>query len=302
MLCSVFNPAGHDIILSMKKTNKKRIFIWICIGAIVIGFVFMGFLTWRNIKASPQFSLLQMYRAIEKADYDKFYRYIDLDSVIDGLISEYTQSVSFVTIPEMEENYPAYFDFDQATKDLFQKELKSQIEKGEFMGLENLQIATVKDIFTVWNAIKVKMVEKIAHVTLSNGKNKEITFHMKQKGDFWQVIALEINEDLMSEYMKQTDVFQNTNEDLKLLENFESLKTKGKEAIEADKLSEGITLLEEALVIKYDEDVTEWLNEAYFERAEYFYSIGNKEKAIEDLSKIYPITTKAEELLKRMEE
>lgn len=269
----------------MKKISKNRIFIWCCLGAILVGFVSMGFFTWRNIKTSPQYSLIQMYKAVQKADYERFSQYIDLEAVMNSLL------------PDSE---PILFD--QATKEFIQREMKTQIEKGGFMGLENPRISSIKDVFVTWNAINIKMVDKIAHVTIPNGKDKEITFHMKQKGSIWQIIALEIDENSLQGYLDPSGLFQEKTGETKQLEEFSSLKAKGKEAIDADKLSEGIPLLEEALKIQYDREVTDWLNEAYFERAEYYYSIGDKEKAIEDLSKIYPITTKAEEFLRQMEE
>lgn len=286
----------------MKKLSKKRIFIWCCVGAILVGFVSMGFFTWRNIKTSPQYSLIQMYKAVQKADYERFSQYIDLEAIMNSLFSEISQAFNPILSTETELTGSKLFTLDQATKEFIQQELKTQIEKGEFMGLENPRISSVKDVFVTWNAINIKMVDKIAHVTIPNGKDKEITFHMKQKGPIWQIIALETDENSLQNYIDPSGSLQESTSETTQLEKFASLKVKGKGAIDADKLSEGIPLLEEALKIQYDQEVTDWLNEAYFERAEYYYSIGDKEKAIEDLSKIYPITSKAEELLRQMEE
>lgn len=286
----------------MKKINKKRIFIWCCVGAILIGFISMGFFTWKNIKTSPQYSLIQMYKAVQKADYERFSQYIDLEAVMNSLFSEITQTFNSMLSTETELPGTKLFNLDQATKEFIQQELKTQIEKGEFMGLDTPRISSVKDIFVTWYAIDIKMVDKIAHVTIPNGKDKEITFHMKQKGTIWQIIALEMDENIIQGYLDPSGLLEESAGKTKQMEEFSSLKVKGKEAIDADKLSEGIPLLEKALKIQYDQEAADWLNEAYFERAEYYYSISDKEKAIEDLSKIYPITTKAEEFLRQMEE
>jgi tetratricopeptide (TPR) repeat protein len=66
---------------------------------------------------------------------------------------------------------------------------------------------------------------------------------------------------------------------------FQTLKENGIKSINEDQLTDGIKILEEAILIKEDEEIKKYLDDAYFERAEYYYSVGKVDEALEDLKK-----------------
>lgn len=82
-------------------------------------------------------------------------------------------------------------------------------------------------------------------------------------------------------------------------QKFEKLKEEGLKAVKADKLSDGIKALEAAIAIKTDSAVLEALDEAYFERGEYYFYQGKKEEAIADLVKCSAENTRARNLLRK---
>lgn len=68
--------------------------------------------------------------------------------------------------------------------------------------------------------------------------------------------------------------------------SFQELKEQGTQAINSDKLSEGINILTIALSMQKDEELQKILDGAYFERAEYFFSIKKYQLAKDDLNEI----------------
>lgn len=82
-------------------------------------------------------------------------------------------------------------------------------------------------------------------------------------------------------------------------QQFEKLKEEGLKAVEADKLSDGIKALEAASAIKTDTTVLAALDEAYFERGEYFFNQGKKDEAIADLVKCSAENARARNLLRK---
>jgi predicted nucleic-acid-binding Zn-ribbon protein len=69
-------------------------------------------------------------------------------------------------------------------------------------------------------------------------------------------------------------------------DDFQELKEKGIKAITEDRLSEGIDLVLQALKQQNDLELLKILDEAYYERAEYYYSVENYKLALEDIQKI----------------
>jgi len=77
---------------------------------------------------------------------------------------------------------------------------------------------------------------------------------------------------------------------------FQTLKDKGVQSIKADRLSEGIDSLLEALKIKQDNEISEILDQAYLERGEYYFTAENYSLAYNDISKIKIKSSKANQI------
>ena len=63
-------------------------------------------------------------------------------------------------------------------------------------------------------------------------------------------------------------------------------KETGIQAIKEDRLTDGIKLVLKAIAIQDEPELHNILDDAYYERAEYFYSVGEKDKALKDLINI----------------
>jgi tetratricopeptide (TPR) repeat protein len=67
--------------------------------------------------------------------------------------------------------------------------------------------------------------------------------------------------------------------------DFQTLKESGLEFMKSDQLTKAIDNFTKALIIKSDKELEKLLEECYFERGEYYVSIGNTEEALNDLKK-----------------
>ncbi|MDD4615138.1 MAG: hypothetical protein PHI40_07045 [Caldisericia bacterium] len=73
-------------------------------------------------------------------------------------------------------------------------------------------------------------------------------------------------------------------------------KEKGILAIKENRLTDGINLILEAIKIQDEPELQSIIDDAYFERAEYFHSVGEKEKALSDIRNIKSKDNKSNDL------
>jgi len=78
---------------------------------------------------------------------------------------------------------------------------------------------------------------------------------------------------------------------------FQLLKENAIQAMQKDKLTDAITFFNKALLIHSDYEIDKYLDECYFERGEYFFSVGKIDEALVDLRKCYSNNPKAKSLL-----
>ena len=107
-----------------------------------------------------------------------------------------------------------------------------------------------------------------------------------------------------SEWLSSNITIEKSTEDTQEDSKFNQLFEEGKKLIEEDHLTDGISKLLEAKKIKSNEEINKLLEDAYFERGEYFFNQKEYEKAKADLSKVSPKSenyTKAKELLDEIE-
>jgi hypothetical protein len=91
-----------------------------------------------------------------------------------------------------------------------------------------------------------------------------------------------------------------TNETSESSSEFDTLFKEGTQLIEENHLTAGIDLLLKAKKIKSTPEIDTILNEAYFERGEYFFQNNDFEKAIRDFEKMIVLNPKAQEMIDQM--
>lgn len=84
------------------------------------------------------------------------------------------------------------------------------------------------------------------------------------------------------------------------LSEFENLYREGLLLIEENHLTEGIQILLQAKQLNPTPEIDTILNEAYFERGEYFFQNNEFEKAMRDFEKMLVLTPKAQNMIEQM--
>jgi len=265
--------------MKQKKKNNTWIIIFVAVFIVLILFS-LGLFAWNFLKTTPKYSLYQVYSAVKHKNYKQFVKYVDIDAVVENVLNQSSEDLTDL-------------------KDLSKTLLKRQIERGKFFGSDRIRSNTILDMFRFWDNTELKMINTIAQASISSGEEK-LQFHMKKLNHRWQVfrIDLEINQ-ILGLVKDRSDSQALSEEEQKLLHFFE-LKVKGFLALKADKLTEGINALEEVLAIKEDKTLRQYLDDAYFERGEYFFSIGDLQKAQNDLSHCSKKNSKAQVLLRKI--
>ena len=106
----------------MKKINSILLIILLICGGI------FGYNYWKN---SPEYSLLQIQKAVETNDKDLFEKYIDVDSIIEEIVDD----VSKILLEKMnlEEDENSFFDpkvVAQGMIEIIKPTIDSSIEEG----------------------------------------------------------------------------------------------------------------------------------------------------------------------------
>lgn len=261
------------------KTNKS--FLIIVVGLVLIVVVGLTFLIWNRIQFSPQYSLFQAYQAVSQKNYAKFAQYVDMDTVVDHVLNQSSEDLS---------------DLRTLSKTL----LKRQVENGNFFGSDWIKAKSIIDLASFCRSTKISKVNTLTQAVISKVTNQPIRFNLIKKDNIWKVINIDLELNQVLGLIKDQSGSQAlTEEEKKLLHYFE-LKVLGFMAIKENKLTDGIKALEEVLKIKEDNTLEQYLDEAYFERGEYFYSIKEIQKALDDLSHCSKKNAKAQALLAKI--
>lgn len=167
---------------------KKVLLLVIILGLLILG----GFSGWGYAKSTPQYSVYKLFRAVKEHDYETFSRYFDADSVIDDAIAKITQDSSTSNDLSTEELGLAQGFLSLLTpalKGQIKSSLRREIENGSFW--KDAQPPTVTSAFT---DVKVQKKGKVAQVTIINDKGESLKFQMRDKGRYWQVFAIDLDD------------------------------------------------------------------------------------------------------------
>ncbi len=187
--------------------TKRGVVVLILIVILLI----CGFVGWNYVKSTPQYSLYQMYKAVDNRDYESFVKYVDTDSLIDNVVDKaltasQTQQAQEAT--QKDEWYQLGYQFGQglvammkpALKEQVKTQFKKQIEDGSFK-----KEYRPANLVTAMTKIKTKMDGKIASVELPQENNTDtLALKMRQKDSYWQIFDMEMDLSNL-----KTDIAQN---------------------------------------------------------------------------------------------
>lgn len=266
----------------MVETKKsKNNFLVIVIVLILLMIVGLAFFIWQRIQLSPQYSLFQAYHAVSQKDYTTFSEYVDMDMVVDQVLNQSSEDLTDL-------------------RDLSKSLLKRQVANGNFFGSEWIKAERITDLASFWRSTTISKMNTLTQAVISNGTNQSIQFNLLKKENTWKVINIDLELNQVLGLIKDQSGSQALTEEEKNLLHYFELKVKGFMAIRENKLTDGIKALEEVLKIKEDKTLVQYLDDAYFERGEYFYSIGEIDKALIDLYRCSKNNYNAQALLAKI--
>jgi len=144
---------------------------------ITIAFVIILSLSILLFYRSPRYSLLMIRRAVLTRDYEKFSKYVDIDSVVDNVMQS--------SLEEEEEENPfvgLVALLAESMKDTVKASFKTTVENGDAAEGWISEIGLV-DVILYY---KAERSGKITEIAL--GKDTVIEVSMRNKGWYWQVI------------------------------------------------------------------------------------------------------------------
>lgn len=170
--------------------KKKFIYIGAAVGAVLLLLI-----SWNYIRTSPQYSLYQMYRAIEARDYEKVTKYVDVDSVVDNTVNQILEETKEETQADESDPWAAFgqslaegfiMAFKPQLKEEAKNTIRNQIESGEFK--KDYKPGNLAKAYT---KINVEREGKVARVTINSEEKEPLKLKMRQKENYWQVFELE---------------------------------------------------------------------------------------------------------------
>jgi len=168
---------------------------------ILLGFI--GFFTlsavvgWRIVKVSPQYSIYQVYQAIDKHDYEKFKRYVDVEgisnSVVDKVFAQATEEVT-----KDATNDPFYqlgqsiglgliTSMKPQLKEKIVTEIKKAVEEGSFK--KDYKPNSINEYF---KSVHVQKDGKVATIAIKIQSKEDLTFKMRDLNGYWQIFDMEL--------------------------------------------------------------------------------------------------------------
>ncbi len=188
--------------------NKKVIIS----GIAVILFVTV-FLGWKTVKASPQYSVYQIYQATKKHDYEKFKKYVNVDEVSENVVDKVLEKATEETASDTSNDDPFYqlgqsiglgliASMKPQLKEQMVTEIKKTVEEGTFQ-----EGYKPKNVLSYFKLVKTEKDGKVATITISSpDEEDELTFKMRNEGGYWQIFDMElpIPESEISESSSET--------------------------------------------------------------------------------------------------
>lgn len=198
--------------------KKKKISLLIIAVSILIITVLVGYFVYAR---TPKYSLLQIRKAVATHDLDSFNKYVDIDSLLDGISDVSFDNTDFVN------------SLKSQMAQLIKKQINVFVETGELEKRSDENLLGTRFIVEIYESIKnrkkiafkgivnCKEEGKIAYIGfkfISIGKDTSVilTIKMRNKGSYWQVVQLKDFKDFSDFIVEATGL--NIEVDRKLIE------------------------------------------------------------------------------------
>jgi hypothetical protein len=143
---------------------------------------------------SPRYSLLMISNAVTNRDYDKFSKYVDMDSIVDNTIEDSMEET------DEDDIFADWTTFlTTSLKETLEASIKTSIENGEIESGWMSEI-TFTDVLFNYKSVKNG---KIVDITLD--KDSPIEISMRQNGSHWEIIKLGNMEEFTSTETQTSD-------------------------------------------------------------------------------------------------
>lgn len=172
------------------------------IAVILLGFITLliiaAVVAWQVIRISPQYSIYQLYSAIDQHDYEKFKQYVDVEGIANSVIDKAFAQVEAESKKEVANNDPFYqlgynlglgmvASLKPQLKETMVSDIKKAVEEGSFK--KDYKPKNIVDIFT---AIEVKKTGKVADVAIKAQGKDSLKLKMRDINGYWQVFAMDV--------------------------------------------------------------------------------------------------------------
>lgn len=151
------------------------------------------------LRSTPQFSIYQMGKAVQQRDYEKFKRYVDVDTVVDNVFAE---AMKDVDVEDAGIFSSLVLSLAESAKETAKTSFKSSVESGEFGESYWDDISLANLLFKV----KAERHGKISDITIKD--NDAVSFSMRKEDGVWRIINVNNVEKLV-----ELNDTENTDED-----------------------------------------------------------------------------------------
>lgn len=170
----------------------------IILSSIVGILLLVAFIGWQVIKVSPQYSVLQVYQAVDKHDYEKFAKYVDVEGISNTLVDEAFAQATEDTTKDSSNNDPFYqlgqsiglgliTSMKPQLKEKIVTEIKKAVEEGKFQ-----KDYKPKSYFDYFSAVKTEKDGKTATVTIKTQGKEDLKFKMRDLNGYWQIFNMDL--------------------------------------------------------------------------------------------------------------
>lgn len=175
--------------------NKRLAVILSGLGVFL---VIASIIVWQIVKASPQYSIYQLYQAIDQHDYEKFKQYVDVEGISNNIIDKALTSTTEESKKDTSNNDPFYQlgyslglglvnSMKPQLKETMITGIKKAVEDGSFK--KDYKPKSIPDIFSV---IEVKKTGKVADVIIKSQGKDNLKIKMRDMNGYWQIFDMDL--------------------------------------------------------------------------------------------------------------
>ncbi len=169
----------------------------IILSVLVVLLVVSAIIGWQIIKSSPQYSIYQVYQAVNKHDYEKFKKYVDVEgisnNVIDKVLASATEETKNNTSSDPFYQLGQTFAIGLFTsmKPKLKEEMVSGIQKAVEQGdfKKDYQPKNVTNFFSL---VEVKKNGKVADVVIKAQGKDNLKLKMREINGYWQIFDMDL--------------------------------------------------------------------------------------------------------------